>query len=466
MKTSTIAFAATLLSLTQAISLVKRDGPPAVVHADTQRRQVANPLLRDRLRRRAGTVQQTLDNLETLYFANVSLGTPGQTLRLHLDTGSSDLWTNVASSQLCQTRGSPCSVAGTFAPNSSTTYKYLNGDFNISYVDGSGSTGDYVSDTLRIGGATLKNQQFGIGYQSSSPQGILGIGYPVNEVAVNRAGSQPYANVPLNMVQQGLINANAYSLWLNDLDASTGSILFGGVNSDKFHGSLQTLPVIKEAGIYAEFVIALTAVGINGKAGSITSKQAYPVLLDSGSSLMYLPDSVANAIFKQLGATYDQSQGAAFVDCSLARNTSTVDFTFSSPTISVAMNELVIVAGVSRGQPICILGIAPAGSSTPVLGDTFLRSAYVVYDLHNNQISLAQTNFNSTTDNILEISNSTGVPDATGVASAVSSAAVATGGARNGGQPSVTSTGGAPAPTIFKYGAAVAAAGAGLMFAL
>ncbi|KAK5035021.1 hypothetical protein LTR16_012015, partial [Cryomyces antarcticus] len=103
---------------------------------------------------------------------------------------------------------------------------------------------------------------------------------------------------------------------------------------------------------------------------------------------MYLPDSVANAILKQLGATYDQSQGAAFVDCSLARNTSTVDFTFSSPTISVAMNELVIVAGVSRGQPICILGIAPAGSSTPVLGDTFLRSAYVVYDLHNNQISL------------------------------------------------------------------------------
>ncbi|KAL2349635.1 aspartic proteinase precursor [Cryomyces antarcticus] len=419
MKTSTIAFAATLLSLTQAISLVKRDGPPAVVHADTQRRQVANPLLRDRLRRRAGTVQQTLDNLEMLYFANVSLGTPGQTLRLHLDTGSSDLWTNVASSQLCQTRGSPCSVAGTFAPNSSTTYKYLNSDFNISYVDGSGSTGDYVSDTLRIGGATLKNQQFGIGYQSSSPEGILGIGYPVNEVAVNRAGSQPYANVPLNMVQQGLINANAYSLWLNDLDASTGSILFGGVNSDKFHGSL-----------------------------------------------MYLPDSVANAILKQLGATYDQSQGAAFVDCSLARNTSTVDFTFSSPTISVAMNELVIVAGVSRGQPICILGIAPAGSSTPVLGDTFLRSAYVVYDLHNNQISLAQTNFNSTTDNILEISNSTGVPDATGVASAVSSAAVATGGARNGGQPSVTSTGGAPAPTIFKYGAAVAAAGAGLLFAL
>ncbi|TKA65033.1 hypothetical protein B0A49_08805 [Cryomyces minteri] len=466
MKTSTIAVAATLLSLTQAISLVKRDGPPAVVHADTQRRQVANPLLRDRLRRRAGTVQQTLDNLETLYFANVSLGTPEQTVRLHLDTGSSDLWTNVASSQLCQSRGNPCSVAGTFAPNSSTTYKYLNGDFNISYVDGSGSTGDYVSDTFRIGGATLKHQQFGIGYQSSSPEGILGIGYPVNEVAVNRAGSQPYANVPLNMVQQGLINVNAYSLWLNDLDASTGSILFGGVNSDKFHGSLQTLPVIKEAGIYAEFIIALTAVGINGKVGSITRNQAYPVLLDSGSSLMYLPDSVANAIFKQLGATYDQAQGAAFVDCSLAQNTSTVDFTFSSPTISVAMNELVIVAGVSRGQPICIPGIAPAGGSTPVLGDTFLRSAYVVYDLHNNQISLAQTNFNSTTDNILEISNNTGVPDATGVASAVSSAAVATGGARNGGQPSVTSTGGAPAPTIFKYGAAVAAAGAGLMFAL
>jgi hypothetical protein len=76
-----------------------------------------------------------------------------------------------------------------------------------------------------------------------------------------------------------------------------------------------------------------------------------------------------------------------------------------------------------------------------VLGDTFLRSAYVVYDLENNEISIAQTNFNATTENIQEIQKGAdGVPNATGVANAVSTAAVGTGGPRVNG-PSVTAGG-------------------------
>ena len=108
-----------------------------------------------------------------------------------------------------------------------------------------------------------------------------------------------------------------------------------------------------------------------------------------------------------------------------------------------------------------ILGIAPAGSSTPVLGDTFLRSAYVVYDLHNNEISLAQTNFNSTGSNIMEITNSS-VPDATGVASAVTSVAAQTGGGRLNGIPSVSSTGGA----AFMTAAPILGAGAMAAFGM
>lgn len=35
-------------------------------------------------------------------------------------------------------------------------------------MDGSAAIGDYVTDSLRIGGVTLKDFQFGIGYSSSS----------------------------------------------------------------------------------------------------------------------------------------------------------------------------------------------------------------------------------------------------------------------------------------------------------
>jgi Eukaryotic aspartyl protease len=108
-------------------------------------------------------------------------------------------------------------------------------------------------------------------------------------------------------------------------------------------------------------------------------------------------------------------------------------------------------------------GISDAGDSTAVLGDTFLRSAYVVYDIGTNQISLAQTDFNATSSNIKEISaGSDGVPGSSTVASAVTSLSVTTGGARG---PSVTAISGVDAqfvPSIILTVGAVACAVAGM----
>jgi hypothetical protein len=105
---------------------------------------------------------------ETLYFCNITLGTPGQQFRLALDTGSSDLWCNTANSTLCSSQGDPCVTSGTYNSNSSSTYKFVSSDFNISYADGSGASGDYVTDTLSMSDVTLSNFQFGVGYTSSS----------------------------------------------------------------------------------------------------------------------------------------------------------------------------------------------------------------------------------------------------------------------------------------------------------
>ena len=305
---------------------------------------------------------------------------------------------------------------------------------------------------------TLQNQQIGIGYESESQEGILGIGYTANEVSVVTDNGQTYPNVPQLMTNDGIIQSNAYSLWLDDLEANTGSILFGGVDTDKYQGSLQTLPIQSEDGVYAEFLITLTGVSLSygGTNVSLNSGDLpTPVLLDSGSSLTYLPDDITSALYDQVGAKYDSEEETAFVPCSLANNASTIDFTFTSPVISIPMSEMVINPGTSSdgsqasfsdGSAACIFGVAPAGEGgLSVLGDTWIRSAYVVYDLSNNEISLAQTNFNSTTSNIMEIgTGSNGVPDATGVADAVSATATQTGGARNG-LPS--GTGSASIPT-------------------
>jgi hypothetical protein len=100
------------------------------------------------------------------------------------------------------------------------------------------------------------------------------------------------------------------------------------------------------------------------------------------------------------------------------------------------------------------------------LGDTFLRSAYVVYDLANNEISLAQTNFNATGTNVVEIGTGTGsVPDATTVANPVAATAGILNGQIEGVVVTTTSNGAAertPPPAVF---GAMAAVGAGMIYA-
>lgn len=457
-----------LISSINAIHLVER-GSPNIVSLNTHRRSVLYPRKRDGLRRRQ-TVTETLTNDETLYYANVTIGTPPQLLQLHIDTGSSDLWTNVESSEICASRGNPCS-SGVYSANSSSSYKYVNSAFNVSYVDGSGATGDYATDNVVIGGKTVNALQFGIGYASTSSQGILGIGYTGDEAQANTEKLKSYSNLPQAMADSGLIQSNAYSLWLNDIDANTGSILFGGVDTDKYTGDLQTLPIQKEFDVYAEFIITLSGLNMakSGKNQNLTTDLPTAVILDSGSSLAYLPNDLTSALYTALDVRYSQQEEAGICACSLANEDITIDFSFTSATISVPITELVFNpnsdTSEDRQNPNdqgngnengndqesssqdCIFGIAPADGSTAVLGDTFLRSAYVVYDLANNEISLAQTIFNATESHVSEIGTGTAsVPGATVVANPVQAAVSQAGGARIGG-PSGTITGGSSSST-------------------
>ncbi|KAI0147165.1 eukaryotic aspartyl protease [Xylariaceae sp. FL1272] len=417
------AVAALLSCAAHARNLPSLDQQPKVVQLQTKRNIVTSPLSRDRLRRR-GSLQTGLSNEETLYYINTTIGTPAQSIRLQIDTGSSDLWVNTPSSDECSASSSPCASTGTYSANDSSTYEYVGSWFNISYVDGSSAGGDYAKDTVTIGSTTLDQLQFGIGYTSSTSQGILGIGYPSNEVQVGRAGKTAYNNLPAALVSAGSINRNAYSLWLNDLDSSTGSILFGGIDTAQYTGDLSTLPIQTYDDAYSEFLITLTGLSFGNT--SIATDEALAVLLDSGSTLTYLPDSWAQSIYNQVDAQYDSSSGVAYVVCSLRDSARALKFTFSSPSITVTMDELVIDI-TSGGQPLkfadgqdaCLFGIAPAGSSTSVLGDTFLRSAYVVYDIANNEISIAQTTFNATTTSIQEIPTGTSLPGATFVSDSV-----------------------------------------------
>jgi hypothetical protein len=141
---------------------------------------------------------------------------------------------------------------------------------------------------------------------------------------------------------------------------------------------------------------------------------ALPAVLDSGTTLTYVPPD----LYQQVAsfANVMTIDGMDFVECeSVQAYKGTLDFGFAGsggPVISVPFSELCYPftdnygnqALFSNGKTACYFGLQPAPDSTQILfGDTFLRSAYVVYDLDNKEIAIAPTNFNSDITNIIEI---------------------------------------------------------------
>ncbi|KAL2157011.1 hypothetical protein VTH06DRAFT_8327, partial [Thermothelomyces fergusii] len=120
MRTSPVLVAlATLIQITHGLAVPERPHGPRVLGLEMQRRAPRNLMHRDTKLKKRGTLEIDLDNEETLYFINATVGTPPRPVRLHLDTGSSDLWVNTPDSELCSSGNNPCAYAGTYSANSS-----------------------------------------------------------------------------------------------------------------------------------------------------------------------------------------------------------------------------------------------------------------------------------------------------------------------------------------------------------
>jgi hypothetical protein len=357
------------------------------------------------------------------YYINATVGDPPQVVSLDIDTGSSEVWTFAVNT--CGNDNDVC-IGGSFNETASKTATVIDkGGFQIQYfTQGSNVTGDYITDSFTIGGRTMKNMTMGIAKRAiSASTGVMGLSFDRNE-AMGEADPKSYPSVMDVMKQQGLISTRAYSLYLNDLAADTGSIVFGGYDKAKFKGDLAILEIQRDSysKTYSSFAVILNSIGVTDSNGSIvltTSNMPNVLALDSGSAFTIIPFDLLIQLVKYFGAVQDFN-GSWVVRCDLNGMTGTLDYQFAGPTgpvISVAFKELAIPLvdhdtgdrlTDSDDNPLCFLGLlAPTEPNEPLLlGDTFLRSAYVVYDLDNLQVGIAQTIFNVTDSNIEAISAS------------------------------------------------------------
>ena len=319
-------------------------------------------------------VPVTLHNEQVTYAADITVGSNNQKLNVIVDTGSSDLWVPDVNVD-CQVTYSDqtadfCKQKGTYDPSGSSASQDLNTPFKIGYGDGSSSQGTLYKDTVGFGGVSIKNQVLADVDSTSVDQGILGIGFTGDE------SSPTYDNVPVTLKKQGIINKNAYSLYLNSASASSGTIIFGGVDNAKYTGSLTALPIT----LSNELRVQLSTINI---AGTTVSASTTPVL-DSGTTLTYFSQTIADKLAAAVGAKWNSYYQLYTSSCNLAGN---IVFNFAKGvTISVPLSEFVLQDGNS-----CYFGVSR--DLATILGDNFLRRAYAVYDLDGNTILLAQVKY-------------------------------------------------------------------------
>lgn len=327
-----------------------------------------------------------INEQDASYLIELTFGSNAQAVKIAIDTGSDELFVNPNCNDrdFTESQQQDCTDDGQYDPSTSSTSNVTEETSQIVY--GSGAVNiQYVVDSIGIpgSGTNMTDVQFGVATASQDlNEGILGLGFG-KDVNLN------YSNFVDQLAAQGVTNTKAFSVALGTSDTAGGNIIFGGVDTKKFSGSLATSTIQGKAeGDIQRYSTQMNS--LTFKSGSTSNKYSgsdLSVVLDTGSSLCLLPTSVVSSMADDFNAQQDSS-GLLEVDCSFQDTDGSLDFEFDGVTISVPFSQFILSSANS-----CILGVQAVESNsgiTALLGDTFLRSAYVVFDQTNMKISMAQ----------------------------------------------------------------------------
>ncbi|KAG6831591.1 hypothetical protein H0H92_009064 [Tricholoma furcatifolium] len=310
------------------------------------------------------------------YFAEITLGTPAQTFKVILDTGSSNLW--VPSTQCTSIA---CFLHAKYDSSASTTHKANGSQFSIQY--GSGSMEGFVSqDTLTIGDLSIKGQDFaeatkepGLAFAFGKFDGILGLAY--DTISVNHIVPPFYS-----MIDKGLLDQPVFSFRIGSSEEDGGEAIFGGIDETAYTGKIDYVPVRRKA--YWE--VELSKVSFGDDELELDNTGA---AIDTGTSLIALPTDVAEMLNAQIGAKRSWN-GQYTLDCSKVPSLPELSFYFGGKKYPLKGSDYILEVQGTCISAFTGLDIKLPGGSLWIIGDVFLRKYYTVYDLGRNAVGFAK----------------------------------------------------------------------------
>ncbi|KAJ7334040.1 aspartic peptidase domain-containing protein [Mycena albidolilacea] len=344
------------------------------------------------LARRAtvATVPLTDQLIDSSYFCTLSIGTPGQVLKLELDLGSGDSW--VAES--------PCSLGCTssmdlYDPTRSSTSNSTQFDRGIIVYGESFVSGTIVKDTVRLVAADILPPNL----VSGTSSGVLGMAY--QETLSSQGPSFLQA-----LLANGQLTSGAMSFWLNRFagtanaqaeEANGGALTLGGSNASLYTGNIDFLtPTGSPNG--PNWVLDVTEVTVQGKSVQITSGASALATFDLTTTLIAGPSSDVIALWAAVpGAVRSASQPGFFqFACTTIIKISVSFGGHLWPIDPADMN----IGTVTQGSSQClgaIYELQPGfniintdGAANWVFGSAFMKNVYTVFQPNPFSIGFAQ----------------------------------------------------------------------------
>ncbi|GAA5826586.1 hypothetical protein JCM11251_002438 [Rhodosporidiobolus azoricus] len=316
---------------------------------------------------------------DAAYFGPLDIGTPGQSFDVIFDTGSADLWVPSDKSSTSHAK---------FSTSASSSVETSTASWDITYGTGS-SEGFLARDTVTAGGYTATQQIFALADTSASvvealpSDGICGMAFST----IATSGAPTFFE---NLITQGQVSNPVFSYYMTRAKDSTskskgtiagGELCIGCIDSSKYTGSISYNPVSSKS------YWSVDSDGVNVD-GTVVSGTSMVAALDTGTTLIYLPTSVASALYSKLGGTKVGSSGEYHVPC--VSTFGSIGLTFNGVTYNMPLDDVFLGYASSSNTDECILGIFASdyydseGQNVAIVGNLFLKSVYSVFSFSQN----------------------------------------------------------------------------------
>lgn len=209
-----------------------------------------------------GSVANSPEDSDSEYISTISVGTPAVSLPMDFDTGSSDLWV----------MGPKISGASkTYDPSSSSSATEMSGStWQISYGDGSSSSGDVYKDKVTIGNLTVSDQAVEVATtvseeftEDSAMSGLVGLAMS----SLNTISPTPQ-NTWFDNIKSSL-ESQVFTANLNH--EKDGTYNFGYIDDSAYTGTMYYADLITGSQYGGYWTIAATGYAVGDGSTSTSS---------------------------------------------------------------------------------------------------------------------------------------------------------------------------------------------------